>query len=561
MKKFIVLISILFCFNSLLAQELEWLFGIGSTHEKASDRVSDIAVDTMGNIYVTGTFGDLADFNPSSAAYFLDALNNPNYNYHDLFLAKYSPSKSLIWAFRIGCVSNDNSGILAVDNMGNVFVSGDIVVNGYSSGDTLDFDPGPNTENILLTSNFSFLAKYDANGNFLWLNDTLRSVFMETDANRNLVIVSYSSSGHKVSKIDPNGNILWTQSLPTNIYNLMVEKDGDFLVTGTSSSPSIDLDPGVGTHMVNSINGFTHVSRFNNDGDFEDAFVLEWNSWSSYINPRGLKSTSNGDVILSGSFNGTSDFNPQAGVYNLSIIGQQSNTFMAKYDSLGILIWVKQIEGYNYSSKMGISDNDDIYILGDIYTSTVNDFDPGAGTFSLNSGESSYIAKYNTNGVFEWAGGFTGISTTFGLLALNVYKNGSVYIAGQFKNTTSTMVDFNPNPLNTHNLFCYGSHSQSDGDGFLLKLSPWVVGIKNEINNSVTQIYPNPTRDNLTINLDNYYQDIDLQLLSFSGQILKKQTFNNTNSISLNIENFPSGLYFIRLMMNDTITIRKIVRQ
>ena len=58
------------------------------------------------------------------------------------------------------------------------------------------------------------------------------------------------------------------------------------------------------------------------------------------------------------------------------------------------------------------------------------------------------------------------------------------------------------------------------------------------------EIYPNPSSGELTIELDNYYDDVEVTLNSISGQLISKQLYKNTRNISFEI-NQRSGLFII----------------
>jgi hypothetical protein len=86
---------------------LLWARQIGTS---TTDTAYSVAVDDAGNAIIGGfTSGSLGGSNVGS---------------HDAYLAKYSASGSLLWTRQIGTSSSDNCQSVAVDGLGNAFMSG-----------------------------------------------------------------------------------------------------------------------------------------------------------------------------------------------------------------------------------------------------------------------------------------------------------------------------------------------------------------------------------------------------------------------------------------------------
>lgn len=97
----------------------------------------------------------------------------------------------------------------------------------------------------------------------------------------------------------------------------------------------------------------------------------------------------------------------------MSSFGGTWDVFILKLDANGNFIWGR--DPWGGSDDVGASIATDA--AGNVYTTGrfVNtvDFDPGAGTFNLNSGGlyGSFILKLDAAGIFSWAAGLTGNST------------------------------------------------------------------------------------------------------------------------------------------------------
>lgn len=80
------------------------------------------------------------------------------------------------------------------------------------------------------------------------------------------------------------------------------------------------------------------------------------------------------------------------------------------------------------------------------------------------------------------------------------------------------------------------------------------------INNSIL-LYPNPAIDKLYIDLGTIYTTIKIMIKDLSGRNISSKQFNNKGNIELNIENIPSGLYFIQINAGDDQAIKKFIKK
>ncbi|MBL0309518.1 MAG: T9SS type A sorting domain-containing protein [Bacteroidetes bacterium] len=71
-------------------------------------------------------------------------------------------------------------------------------------------------------------------------------------------------------------------------------------------------------------------------------------------------------------------------------------------------------------------------------------------------------------------------------------------------------------------------------------------------------IYPNPTTDAITIK--NVSPFSVLHLFNAQGVLVKKQTIL-ASSISLSVEDLPSGMYIIELQNNSSVQRAKFVKR
>ncbi|MEY4905067.1 MAG: hypothetical protein RLZZ292_2882, partial [Bacteroidota bacterium] len=72
-------------------------------------------------------------------------------------------------------------------------------------------------------------------------------------------------------------------------------------------------------------------------------------------------------------------------------------------------------------------------------------------------------------------------------------------------------------------------------------------------------IFPNPTKDNLTIQLENKNENYDLQLVNAFGQTIFTKKLTETTTL-LNTETLPQGSYFIYILGKNGKTVGKFVK-
>ncbi len=180
-------------------------------------------------------------------------------------------------------------------------------------------------------------------------------------------------------------------------------------------------------------------------------------AWSIHVDGAG-------NVLSTGVFTGTADFNPGVGVETLVSNGVY-DIYIQKVDANGSLLWAKALGGSvdpdrGYSIVTDASNN--VYVCG-FYSGTV-DFNPGVGVFNMTANGSTdpFVLKLNASGIFVWAKSFGNVYQDQAY-SISVDLSDNIYISGFYRST----VDFDPGA----SVFDMTATMDNSYDAFLLKLS------------------------------------------------------------------------------------------
>jgi Secretion system C-terminal sorting domain len=80
---------------------------------------------------------------------------------------------------------------------------------------------------------------------------------------------------------------------------------------------------------------------------------------------------------------------------------------------------------------------------------------------------------------------------------------------------------------------------------------------KNPIEEFEIDVFPNPVSDQLFIESPHEIEEV--MLYNALGQLVLRQSFQNENSVSLQLENMVSGIYFVKIKTPQGIITRKIL--
>jgi gliding motility-associated-like protein len=237
------------------------------------------------------------------------------------------------------------------------------------------------------------------------------------------------------------------------------------IITPGNFFGTVDFDPGAGVFNLTGTgldNRDPFVLKLDADGNFVWAKSFTTNSCEI----ASIVTDDDGNIYLSGIFDGTMDFDPGPGVFELTSMGSfttYSNHFTCKLDSDGNFLWAIHTPGGigQLLSSVLVDAAQNVYILG--YFQHIVDFDPGAGTVELTAfGQwDVFVLKLNASGSFAWVKQLGGTDYDFAV-SLSLDAAGNIYASGVFQGTA----DFDPG-TGTANMTSAGLR-----DMFICKLDP-----------------------------------------------------------------------------------------
>ena len=229
-----------------------------------------------------------------------------------------------------------------------------------------------------------------------------------------------------------------------------LDPSGNVLVCGEFSGTNIDFDPSPSAIVAHSSNGMGDgfVAKYTTTGQYLLSITI---GGSNIDKIEAVCSDASGNIYITGFFRGANvDFDPSpSSTFLLTSNGEAGgdpgyggDMFLAKYSSTGQFIWAFNVGGTLIGDnglvvKTDITGN--VYVGGYFYEAI--DFDPSTSTAVLNSNNGvAFLAKYNTNGQYQWALNIGGGNIESVVYDLEVDAT-NVYICGFFQGTN---VDFDP---------------------------------------------------------------------------------------------------------------------
>ena len=408
--------------------------GASGSKSDGSDYGNAIAIDTEGNVYVTG-YTDSFDFPTTTDAY--NTSHNSNY---DVFISKLSGDlTSLLASTYLGGSDSDYGNSVAIDSSGNVHVAGDT--------ESSDFPTTAGAYDTFLNgAKDAFVAKLNGE-----LTTLLASTFLGGSSS------DYANS----TAIDSSGNVYvtgytYSSDFPTSTNAYDTSGGGGYI----HSCYAFFSDPYGEYYSYSDI----FISKLSND-----LSTLQSSTYfggSSHDNSNSLLIDSSGDVYVSG-YTSSSDFPTTSGAYSTSggyysycCADDLSCDMNVGYSDVFISKFNGELSSLILSTCLGTSGNSSFEPDSFIYSYKNNIVIDSIGNIYVNGG--NFVSKLNGELTTLLASTFLGGSSSdyANSTATAIDSSGNVYVTGY---TYSS--DF---PTSTN---AYDTSYNNSGDAFISKLN------------------------------------------------------------------------------------------
>ncbi len=444
--------------------------------------MNDIVVGSDGSLYVTGTWTGVRDFDPGAAAN--NITSSSSGTKEAAFLGKYTANGDFVWVRTFTIVTNYIAPLQAVDleidDADNLYL--------LLSTSDMNIDADASIDGVsqpLLGGDYGVsgvAAKYNADGDFQW----------------SAPIGRHSSDAVYVGEIVTNGQIvLVTGSAPAEYYgdDIYYGPGGSYFptpfgFTAQDMGFTVAWNAADGSPSPTNL-GFTHVyDKVAPKVAFDELgyrYVLSYSSYSEDSSVKLIKYEPNSSIVawqrndvivpsyyisgissiqiaaidvdndhniyIAGNFGTDSGYNMLFNTNPVTALPGTNNystdNFVFKTNSLGYGIDVIRFVNPTINTE-GIADFElnretgKFYITGSLMGAI--DFNPDAPDESLSGGgynEDYFIARFNTDLNFEFAGKYDGIASAYYYPTGLAFNNNNELLVSGYINNGPVDIDLN----------------------------------------------------------------------------------------------------------------------
>lgn len=345
------------------------------------DEANAIAIDSNGNIFITGLTGGELD-------------GNTSFGERDVFLTKLTSDGTKIWTKQWGNASGDKGNSVAIDKNGNIFVAGCFSCLSVYSYSTYSSD--------------LFLTKWSQDGNEIWTKQrssassssptmgshyvTYRGTSVAVDVDENIFVAGAAVYGQGAPMPSPyaykgflanwnqDGDEIWQRQdfCGDHAKSIVTDNKGSVFVTGYKENDYRNQN--------------IFLAKLQSDNT--EVWTREWGT-SEKDSGNAVVLDSSGNIFVVGSTKGSFD-------ESINVVGQ--DVFLTKWSPDGAKEWTKQwgtLE-YDYGESVIVDSKGNIFVTG--YTKGA--FDENGETekqgLFLTEKRDLFLTKWNADGTKAW---------------------------------------------------------------------------------------------------------------------------------------------------------------
>lgn len=525
----------------------EWNWARQLNGPSNEEEIDAITSDSQGNVYISGKFEDTLYIQGLSDT--LISAGEP-----DIMFCKYDPNGNLMWTKHYGSSGNDNIFDAACDSDDNIIVSG--YFEGSVTFDTITLTADGEVDMMVL--------KFAPNGDIIWGkkfggSDEDGGNEVAIGPNNRILVAGQSKGTFNADSFSFNNTGLQDSYLLSLTTDGTVEWVRSVEGAGLVRGKSVGVDLAGNTYFggdyagANGIQAPSGLYPFTYVG-LRDAFVSCWSpsgelkwykNWGGNGNEfcRGIAVNEDYQVYMMGPFTQSVTIEGE----NLVSSGDE-DMFILQTDTSGVMQWIRQISSPNTvtGSEVEISPNGGI--MSGLSIIEEADFETNGTTIHVTAPGS---VKHPVFMLYDKNGDFNHVklpdAADDGRLEEISRSGNTVYLDYVFNG----YANFNGSIVETNNI--------NNQDAAIVSLELISVNTINENQETILEIYPNPTSKFITIS-SNQTSMNQITISDLSGKTVWEAS-NISNQVSVDCSSFSKGLYIITLRSDYHVASKKFFKQ
>ncbi len=453
--------------------------------------ITSVQVDELGNIYATGFFRKIVDFDLTENEVILESKDYDE----DVFTLKLAPGQAtnLVYdSITTQCVNYtwpvNNTTYIEPGSYHELYSSQE----GTDSIRVLDlyFDPIETKEFGFLSLTDSFLGINDLEGNHI-KSEVIRDSSELIEAlgdTMNIDIEGYSDG--IIIKRDPSGKVIWynllTGSGTIRSLKTTVDRSGNIIALGTFGGLNYLHPQQASLGRIESVNNADiFVAKYSKNGELIWSHIVYQENiingnTQRYIYPEFLEADHFGNIYFSGEFDRTISFNCNDEVCEY-VGAMDDSSYIFKLNSRGKIIWstdfgativdnsVHSRDGVKIKS-LRLDRQGNLYLGGSFSGYAYVDFDPTDGinlVRPFNSAYDGFIQKIDSIGNSVWLNIYGGRRSDH-VVDLDISDGGDVFAIGVFQDEVDFDLTENEQLLEATSI---SSPTTAPSDPFVISLN------------------------------------------------------------------------------------------